>query len=131
MKVQNGGQVEKTKIETFPYKGQPLTVRDVWVQWLSSAGPEDSPEYGLRLFTVGPGGEIPIHQHFYHQTMYVVAGRLTAFEYDPETDEKTAEHHLGVGDYVYIPTMEPHGFVNPDDREDCVFLCCIANVYED
>ncbi|MBW2204729.1 MAG: cupin domain-containing protein, partial [Deltaproteobacteria bacterium] len=69
MNVLNLKDTKETKIESFPYKGKPLKVNKVGVRWLSQAGPEDSPEYGLRFFTVGPGGEIPIHNHFYVQTM--------------------------------------------------------------
>jgi hypothetical protein len=65
MEVFNSKEKEGKKIESFPYRGKPLPVKDVKIQWLTQAGPEDSPEYGLRFFTVGPGGEIPIHNHFY------------------------------------------------------------------
>ena len=42
------------------------------IRWLSRSGDDGTgnPEYGLRYFTIQPGGEIPIHNHFYHQTMY-------------------------------------------------------------
>ncbi|MBW1869674.1 MAG: cupin domain-containing protein, partial [Deltaproteobacteria bacterium] len=82
MNVLNLRDTEETKIESFPYKGKPLKVNKVGVRWLSQAGPEDSPEYGLRFFTVGPGGEIPIHNHFYVQTMYILSGHLTVYSYN-------------------------------------------------
>jgi len=122
---------KKQKIEKFPYKGKDYAVKDVWVQWLSQAGPVESPEYGLRLFTVGPGGEIPIHKHFYFQTMFLLAGELRAYSYDSETDEVVMEKPIKSGEAAFIPTMEPHGFFNPSDTEECTFLCCIANVYEE
>jgi len=74
MYVINVKDKEDIKIETFPYKGKPLKVKDVWIRWLSQAGPKDSPEYGLRFFTIGPGGYIPIHNHLYYQTMYILNG---------------------------------------------------------
>lgn len=131
MEISSSATAVKNKIEQFPYRGKNLPVTDVWIQWLSQAGPADSPEYGLRLFTVGPGGEIPIHKHFYYQTMYILSGSLMGFAYDMETDEKVLEQPIGTGDLAFIPTMEPHGFINPSDTEACTFLCCIANVYED
>ena len=131
MNISNSKDSLKTKIEQFPYKGKNYEVKNVWIQWLTQAGPEDQPEYGLRLFTVGPNGEIPIHQHFYYQTMYLLSGSLVATAYDPETNQPTMEQTAKTGELIFIPTMEPHGFVNPSDSEECTFLCCIANVYED
>ena len=123
--------IEKKKIETYPYRGKPYVVRDVWIQWLSQAGPPDSPDYGLRFFTIGPKGEIPIHNHFYIQTMYILAGHLSVVSHDSKTDEKVEEKTMGPGDFVFVPSMEPHSMRNLSDTEDATFLCCIANVYED
>jgi len=129
--VINVNDRKDSKIESYPYKGRPLEVKDVWIRWLSQAGPEDSPEYGLRFFTIGPGGYIPIHNHLYHQTMYILKGRLSVMSHDPQTDEVVDEKVMGPNDLVYVPTMEPHSMKNLSDREDATFLCCIANVYED
>lgn len=70
MEIFNITDKEDKKIKSYPYKGKELHVKDVWIRWLTQAGEEESlPEYGFRLFTVGPGGEIPIHNHFYYQRM--------------------------------------------------------------
>ena len=122
---------EKRKIEKFPYKGKNYDVTNVTIQWLAQAGPLESPEYGLRLFTVGPNGEIPIHKHFYYQTMYILSGGLISYGFHKDTDEVVLEQEVGPDDVVFIPTLEPHRFVNPSDTEPCRFLCCIANVYEE
>ena len=108
MDVLNAMDKEEKKIETFPYKGKPFKVTDVSIRWLSQAGPQDSPEYGLRLFRVGPGGEIPIHNHFYVQTMYMLSGNLSVFSHDPDTDQVTEEKTVGPNDFIFVPTMEPH-----------------------
>ena len=132
MEITNPEKCESTKIETFPYKGKPLPVKDVWIKWLSQAGPaEDSPDYGLRYFTVGPGGEIPVHNHFYVQTMYILTGNISVTTYDFETDEITAEVEAGPNDVIFIPSMEPHSLSNMSDQKEVTFLCCIANVYEE
>lgn len=131
MIVLNEAAVDKKKIESFPYKGKPYPVKEVWIQWLSQAGPKDSPEYGLRFFTVGPGGEIPIHNHFYYQTMYVLKGRLSVASYDGKTDRLVQEKAVGPNDYIFVPTLEPHSIRNLSDKEEATFLCCIANVYEE
>ena len=59
MEVVNVSDKKDTKIGTFPYRGKQLPVTDVWIRWLSQAGPQDSPEYGLRFFTMGPQGISP------------------------------------------------------------------------
>ncbi len=130
MIVLNVNDKKDQKIETFPYRGKALRVKDVWIRWLSQAGPEGAPEYGLRFFTIGPEGEIPIHNHLYYQTMYILSGRLSVTSYDLKTDEKVEEKIMGPGDFVFVPTMEPHSMKNLSDKEKVTFLCCIANVYE-
>lgn len=130
MEVFNAKQREESKIESYPYRGKPLKVKDVWIKWLTQAGPGDSPEYGLRFFTVGPGGEIPIHNHFYIQTMYVLSGQLSVCSYDGETDEKKEEKIAGPNDVIFVPSMQPHSAKNTSDTENATFLCCIGSIYD-
>jgi len=131
MHIANVSDSPKTKVLDYPYKGVKYPVKEVWIQWLSQAGPRKSPEYGLRLFTIGPGGEIPIHHHLYYQTMYILTGRLLMVGYDAMTDARISEQEIGPGDVVFVPTMEPHSLNNLSDTEPCTLLCCIANVYEE
>jgi quercetin dioxygenase-like cupin family protein len=131
MIVMNVNDKKDQKVETYPYRGKPLPVREVWIRWLSQAGPEGAPEYGLRFFTIGPSGEIPIHNHLYYQTMYILTGHLKVFKHDSKTDRIVEEKALGPNDFVFIPTMEPHSMKNVSDKEKVTFLCCIANVYEE
>ena len=131
MIVKNMKEANETKIGTYPYRGKPLEVKNVWIRWLSQAGPKDTPEYGLRFFTIGPKGVIPIHNHFYHQTMYILSGRLLVVSHDAKTDEKIEEKTMGPHDFVYVPSMEPHSISNLSDTENATFLCCIGNVYEE
>jgi len=124
--------VEDVKIAKFPYRGKAYDVKGISVRWLSKFGDDGTgyPEYGLRLFTAQPGGEIPIHNHFYIQTMYILSGRFECHQYDPKTDQKTKSWVSGPGDTVVVPSMEPHGMRNLSDTEPATFLCCICNVYE-
>ncbi|MCP4576640.1 MAG: cupin domain-containing protein [Deltaproteobacteria bacterium] len=133
MIVQNFKDCETIKIDTFPYRGVIHEVKGISVRWLSKCGEDDmgTPEYGLRHFTAEPGGEIPIHNHFYHQTMYILSGRFECWQYDLETNELVSSKIVGPGDAIYLPSMEPHGMKNLSDTEPATFLCCIANVYED
>lgn len=131
MNILNVNDTEEKKIESFPYRGKKLEVKKVGIRWLSQAGPEESPDYGLRFFTIGPGGEIPIHKHFYMQTMYMLTGNLVVYSHDPETDAVTHEQTVGPNDFIFVPSMEPHSMCNESNSEGATFLCCIANVYED
>jgi quercetin dioxygenase-like cupin family protein len=133
MEVLNWKDCEAVKIEKFPYKGKSYDVKGITVRWLSKCGEDDSgqPEYGLRLFTAEPGGEIPIHNHFYVQTMYIVTGRFECYAFEPDGQSPTEKRVCGPGDAIYIPSMEPHGMRNLSQSEPASFLCCICNVYEE
>jgi quercetin dioxygenase-like cupin family protein len=131
MVVINVNDRKDSRIETYPYRGEPLEVKDVWIRWLSHAGLEEAPEYGLRFFTIGPGGHIPIHNHLYYQTMYILSGRVAVTSYDKENDEKVDERIMGPNDVVFVPSMEPHSMRNLSDTERVTFLCCIANPCDD
>ena len=129
----NRGDVESVKVGSLEYKGKKADVRDVGVQWLSKTGTDSqgSPAYGLRLFTIGPGGEIPTHSHIYVQTMYILSGKFECWQADPDTDDIVSRNISGPGDVVYVATMEPHGMRNMSDSEAGTFLCCIGNVAEE
>ncbi|MBN2437886.1 MAG: cupin domain-containing protein [Deltaproteobacteria bacterium] len=131
MIVKNVNDSNDTKIESYLYKRKPYAVKDTWIRWLSQAGPEGAPEYGLRLFTVGPKGSIPIHNHLYYQTMYILTGHISITSYDIKTNEPAETKQMGPHDLVFVPTMEPHSMVNLSETETSTFLCCIANVFED
>lgn len=126
-------EVEGVQIKKINYKGQAREVKGVTIRWLSKVGEDvdGMPEYGLRHFTVDPGGYIPAHNHFYLQTMYIESGSFECFAYDPETDEPISSRICGPGDWVYSASMEPHGMRNMSDTEPGTFLCCICNVYGD
>jgi quercetin dioxygenase-like cupin family protein len=110
MQVINWQDCEDVKIDKFPYRGKQYDVKGISVRWLSKHGDDGTgyPEYGLRFFTAQPDGEIPIHNHFYHQTMYIVSGQFECYQYDADTDEVVKSVTCGPGD-----------------------LCCICNVYEE
>lgn len=126
MIVKNANDVPEKQITSYPYKGNPLPVKETYIRWLSQAGPQDSPEYGLRLFTLGPGGVIPIHNHQYYQTMYILSGQLAVTAYDGATDAPIEEKMMHPGDFVFVPSMEPHSIRNLSSTEQATFLCCIG-----
>jgi quercetin dioxygenase-like cupin family protein len=132
MKIANVRDCEEVLIETFPFKGRMRPVVGTRIRWLSRHGDDGTghPEYGLRHFSIEVGGEIPIHNHFYHQTMYILSGKVECYRYDLDTEQIVQRKTTGPGDFIYIPSMEPHGMKNIGDVP-VTFLCCIANVYED
>ena len=132
MEVLNWKDKEDVEIKKFPYRGQQNDVKGISIRWLSKHGDDGTgyPEYGLRFFTAQPGGEIPIHNHFYHQTMFIQSGEFECYSYDSETGEVLEAKICGPGTSVYIASMEPHGMKNIGSNP-ATFLCCICNVYDD
>ncbi|MCL5125459.1 MAG: cupin domain-containing protein [Deltaproteobacteria bacterium] len=130
MKAMQASLVEEVKVGAVPYKGLSSNAKDVVVQWLSKVGrdAQGAPTYGLRLFTVGPDGEIPTHNHAYEQTMYIISGQFECWAADPNTDEILNKRICGAGDMVYVPGMEPHGMRNTSAAEPGQFLCCICTL---
>lgn len=133
MQICNVKENEEIRIEKFPYKGRMHDVKGISVRWLSKHGEDDSgqPEYGLRFFTAQPGGEIPTHNHFYVQTMYILSGRFECWSLDSGSGEIAAKRACVPGDIIYVPSMEAHGMRNLSQTEPATFLCCICNVYEE
>ena len=132
MIVKSFKDCEDVKIEEFPFKGKMLPVKGTSIRWLSKCGDDGNgnPEYGLRYFTIQPGGEIPIHAHFYHQTMYFLSGKFECWQFDLETEEVVESRIVSPNEFVYIESMAPHGMKNISE-EPGAFLCCIANVYDE
>ena len=130
MIAMKSADVEIGQVGAVRYKGESSNAKHVGVQWLSKVGldAEGSPAYGLRLFTVGPAGEIPIHNHAYVQTMYIVSGKFECWAFDPDTDKVVDKRICGPGDMVYIASQEPHGMRNLSETEPGQFLCCICTL---
>jgi hypothetical protein len=63
MIVKNIGDIEGQQIVDYPYKGKKHKVGDTTIKWLTQCCDPQMPSYGLRLFTVGLQGYIPIHNH--------------------------------------------------------------------
>lgn len=131
MEVIEARNCKQKKIEKFPYRGKMHPVTGTSIGWLSQFGDDGNgyPEYGLRYFTIEPGGEIPIHSHFYIQTMFILDGAFECWAFDPETDELVDKKICTAGASIYVPSMEPHGMKNAGDVP-AHFLCCICNVYD-
>lgn len=131
MLAKSATDVEALPVESLQYQGVTSQVKEVTVRWLSKVGQDasGSPAYGLRLFTIGPAGEIPTHNHAYVQTMYIVSGEFECWAVDPSTNKRVSRV-CGPGDMVYVPSMEPHGMRNTSSARPGEFLCCICTLDE-
>jgi quercetin dioxygenase-like cupin family protein len=124
MIVKNANNIEEKQISEYPYQGKNYKVGHTTIRWLTQCCDPEMPSYGLRYFTIGPQGYIPIHNHSYLQTMYILSGKISVTSYNDQ-GEPQEEKILGPDDFVYIPSMEPHGMKNIGN-EPVKFLCCIA-----
>ena len=129
MIIKNANDIEEKEILDFPYKGKKLKVGNTTIKWLTQCCDPQMPSYGLGLFTIGPHGYVPIHNHKYIQTMYILTGKIAVTSYN-DHDEAQEEKILGPDDFAYIPSMQPHSMKNVGD-ESVKFLCCIAVLDED
>lgn len=129
MIVKNINDVDEKQILVFPYKGKENKVLNTTIKWLTQCCDPQMPSYGLRLFTIGPGGFVPIHNHEYLQTMYILSGKISVTSYT-DNDEVREEKILEPNDFAYVPSMQPHSLKNIGD-EPVKFLCCIAVLGED
>ena len=125
--------VDGIKVDKIMFLGEPREVKGITIRWLSKAGADanGNPKYGLRHFTAEPGGEIPIHSHAYHQTVYILTGQFECWSGDPENGRITETRICGPGDVVFSPSMDPHGMKNLSDTDPATFLCCIGTIKED
>ncbi len=72
----------------------------------------------MRLFTLDPGGIIPLHEHeSTEHEIYVVEGRGII-------DDGTAKMAVEAGDAIFVKAGERHSFVNNMDRS-LRFICVI------
>ena len=63
----------------------------------------DGHEIGLDLMELQPGTGFPLHSHAGDHILFVVSGEGIAM-IGPE------EHHLGMGDSIFVPAEQPHSF---------------------
>ena len=84
-------------------------------------GDEYQHNHALRYFTLGPNGDIPVHNHQYVEIVYMLTGRVTFASYRNGHKE---EREVVPGDFIYTYSFEPHSLTNLGN-EPATFLCCI------
>lgn len=90
----------------------------VRLRWVVSRR-DGAPRYAMRVFEVGPGGEIPLHHHWYEQEMYVLEGQGTI-------GDGLSERALAPGDVIYVPPDHPHQMRNTGNGT-LRFICVIPH----
>jgi len=80
---------------------------------------QEAPNFAMRVFTIQPGGEMPIHTNRVEHEQYVLNGsaRICIGE---------EEFEVSKGSIVYIPADVPHWYKNIGD-EQFEFLCMVPN----
>jgi uncharacterized RmlC-like cupin family protein len=119
------------KIDKFPYKGKLFRCQGISVAGCPSSATATAIRITDSAVYRSPGRRDPIHNHFYHQTMYILSGSFECWKFRPQTDQLAEKVACPAGTSVYIPSMEPHGMRNLSLTEEATFLCCICNVYEE
>ena len=122
--------IEGVEVKEVVLSGEARKVNGVMIRWLSRVDVDDdgSRVYGLRHFSVAPGAQIPMHNHVYHQTVYILSGEFECQRGAPESGDVSETRICGCGDVIYSPSMEPHAMINISSTEPATFLCCIATV---
>ncbi len=87
------------------------------IQWLITK--EDGAQnYTMRRFEIQAGGEIGLHNHPEEHEIYILEGNGQIF------DEKEKITDIKMGDVVFVPPNEPHGYKNTGDKP-LSFICVI------
>ena len=87
------------------------------VRWLISHD-QGAEHYAMRLFTLHPGGFIPLHEHeTTEHEIFIVEGQGII-------SDGTKEVPVKKGDAIFIQAGEKHSFINKTDRP-LQFICVI------
>lgn len=95
---------------------QPAPFPGVSIRWVISES-EGAPHFAMRVFEVEPGAEIPLHDHWYEQEMFVLDGEGVASTPDSESEMRP-------GSVLWVKPDERHGFRNTGE-ETLRFICCV------
>jgi quercetin dioxygenase-like cupin family protein len=83
---------------------------------------DGAPNFSFRVFTIGPGGHTPFHQHPFEHLNYIIEGRGVVLTSDQEHDVKK-------GDFVLILPDEVHQYKNAGTGP-MIMICAVPKEYE-
>jgi quercetin dioxygenase-like cupin family protein len=115
MRITQLNKVEKTVPKMEGAKGVlkqiPLSITD------------GVPTMSWRVFTIGPGGHTPWHQHPFEHMNYVISGGGVVVS-------KEGENQVKEGDFALVLPDEIHQFKNTSPTRDLVFICAVPKESE-
>ena len=85
--------------------------------------PETAPNFIMRRFEIGPGGNIGVHGHWNEHEIYVTEGEMDLIDKD---GKKT---HVKKDDFIYVEPDLLHGYENNSESK-VVFLCVVPKKKE-
>ena len=85
------------------------------IRWL--LGPQEVPNFYMRLFEVEPGGEIFEHSHSWEHEIFILQGKALI-------RIGGREYKVKEGDVIYIPPCKKHYYKNVGN-DTLRFLCLI------
>lgn len=85
--------------------------------------PETAPNFIMRRFEIGPGGNIGIHDHGNEHEIFVIEGEMDLL------DKNGKKTHVTKDQFIFMPGDEPHGYENKSESK-VVFLCVVPKKKE-
>jgi quercetin dioxygenase-like cupin family protein len=79
--------------------------------------------YAMRMFTMLPGGLVPLHSHSEEHEIFVLQGQAKLLGGSQESIVRK-------DDVVFIPSDEEHGYDNTEGKENFRFICVIPLLEE-
>ena len=109
--VKSGDETKKVTVEKM--EGAEKVQKELLI------GPkENPPNFAMRRFTVGNGGQTPLHTHDWEHEVYILKGK-------GEVMTEDGPQNIEAGNTVYVNPGEKHQFKS--DSEELVFLCLVPN----
>ena len=109
--VKSGDETKKVTVEKM--EGAEKVQKELLI------GPKENPRnFAMRRFTVGNGGQTPLHTHDWEHEVYILKGK-------GEVMTEDGPQNIEAGNTVYVNPGEKHQFKS--DSEELVFLCLVPN----
>jgi len=84
---------------------------------------DGSPNFAMRVFTIGVGGNTPYHNHDFEHLNYVISGVGGVKRENGEIEK------IEVGDFIYVKPGEKHQYLNLGDVP-FKMICAVPVDYE-
>lgn len=85
---------------------------------------DGAPLFSFRVFTVGPEGHTPFHQHPFEHVNYVIEGTGAIVSQDGR------EHEIKKGDFALVLPDEKHQYRNKSTGGALIMICAVPKEYE-